>query len=227
MSRSTVALFISPAIVSLLFGPYVVIAMPVMLVITLVFALPLFLIFRHFNWLSWWQSCLAGAFCGFAFAGFYWVTSPPYHIEYIGIRNAIFYVGVGTFVGILFWLTGVFRNEAFPFVSKRFPQSMYILVPIVAAVLWLHNRIDTHLVEGRVISILEQPQAIPERSGAVQLRLTDGSLVLASLPVGVLVPSEPSPIGQCFSLSERWSITLSEKLYFLHSPKFGMGSDKC
>lgn len=224
MARTVAALLISPLIVGLLFGVYAVIAVPVMLAVTLVVALPLFLVLRRLRWLQWWHACLAGALCGLVFTAFYWFSSPPYHVEYIGVRNALFFVGLGALVGLAFWWTGVFGNVAFPFVPSQFPRSMFLLVPTVAAGIWLHGRLVPHFVEGRVIAVVAQPQASPERSGVVQLRLQSGSLVAARLPMGL---HTPSPVGQCFVLSERWSISQTEKLYFLHSPKFGGRSDDC
>jgi hypothetical protein len=195
-----------------------------MLAVSLVVALPLFFVLRRLRWLHWWHSCLAGALCGLTFAAVYWFSSPAYHVEYIGVRNVLFFLGLGALVGLTFWWVGVFGNVAFPFVPSRFPLSMCVLAPAAAAGLWLHHRLEPHLVEGRVIAVVEQPQARPERSGTVQLRLQSGSLVAARLPMGL---QTPSPVGQCFSLSERWSITQSQKLYFLHSPKFSVGSDDC
>lgn len=224
MVRSLVALFLSPLLVSLLFGVYVIIALPIMLVITLVVALPLFLVLRRLRWLQWWHACLAGFLCGLVFSAFYWFSSPPYHVEYIGVRNVLFFVGLGAFIGLSFWWTGIFGNPYFPFVPLQVPRSMVLLIPIVVAGIWLHLRLEPQFIEGRVVTIVEQPHLNPERSGAVKLRLKNGSLVSGRLPIGLHTPSS---IGQCFILGERWSITQLEKLYFLHAPRFGAGSDDC
>lgn len=224
MTRALAALFLSPLLVGLLFGIYAVIAVPVMLGVTLVVALPLFLILRRLQWLQWWFACLSGALCGLVITAFYWFSSPPYHVEYIGVRNALFFVGLGALVGFAFWWTGVFGNVAFPLVPSQFPRGAYLLVPTLAAGLWLHHRLEPHFVEGRIIAFSEQPQANSERSGVVQLRLRSGVLVSARIPRSLATPSQ---VGLCVSLSERWSILQSEKLYFVHSPKFGVGGDDC
>jgi hypothetical protein len=65
---------------------------------------------------------------------------------------------------------------------------------------------------------------MPEQSGRVQLRLSDGQLVVARLPKDY---AQMAVKGQCFSLSERWSITQLEKLYFIHTPKLGPKYDDC
>jgi hypothetical protein len=224
MSRALTALFVVPLLASLVFGVLSVVAAPVMLVIAFVVALPLLLVFRKLRWLNWWHACTAGAVCGSAFTAIYWFSSPPYHIEYIGARTALFFVGFGALIGLAFWWTGIFRNNVFPFVSPRFPRTVLMVVPVAVVGVWLHQRLEPQFVEGRVVAVLVEPELKPERSGAVQLRLRSGSLVEARLPAG---GGSLSPVGQCYSLSERWSITQSHKLYFLHAPKFGERSDDC
>jgi hypothetical protein len=224
MLRALGTLLLAPLLVGLLFGVYAFVAMPIMLAVAVAMALPLFLILRHYRWLQWWHACAAGALCGLAFAALYWNTSSPYHIEFTGVQNALFFVGVGTLVGLVFWWLGIFRNRVFPYVSPQLPKSMLTLLPIMLGGVWLYEMLEPQLVEGRVLSILEPAQTIPERSGKVTLRLTNGSIVVASLPKGL---ANPSPVNACFSLSERWSATLLEKVYFLHVQKFGKGSDDC
>lgn len=224
MGRALAALFLTPLLVGLLLGVYAVIALPIMLVITLVLALPLFFVLRRLRWLQWWHACLAGFLCGLVFSAVYWFNSPPYHVEYLGVRNVLFFVGLGAFIGFASWWTGIFGNSVFPFVPLQVPRSMVLLIPIVVGGMWLHHRLEPHFVEGRVVTIVEQPHLNPERSGAAKLRLKNGSLVSGRLPIELHTPSS---IGQCFILSERWSITQLEKLYFLHAPKFGAGSDDC
>jgi hypothetical protein len=195
-----------------------------MLVVTVAVALPLFLVFRKLRWLNWWHACIAGAICGATITSLYWFSSPLDHIEYVGAQTALFFVGFGTLVGLAFWWIGIFRNAVFPFVSPRFPGTMLVVVPVAIAGVWLHQRLEPQFIEGRVLAVLVEPQLNPERSGAVQLRLRSGSLVEVRLPAG---RRSLSPIGQCFSLTERWSITQSHKLYFLLAPKVGERSDDC
>lgn len=224
MKRALIALLGVPLLFSALFGIYAFIVLPFVLIITIVLALPLFYLLFRLRWLLWWHACIAGVLCSFVFIALYWVVSPAYHIEVYGVRSALFFIALGAVVSLTFWWAGVFNNAAFPFVPSRFPRSMLILIPVATLGAWLHQRLDLLPLEGRVIKILEHPQKMPERSGAVQLRLSDGSHVVARLP---LSNQDPSPVGQCFNLSVRWSITQTQKLYFLANPKFDEQKNDC
>jgi hypothetical protein len=216
MTRAVSALFLAPVLCGLLYGYLALIAIPVMVAMAALFAVPLFFLLRRLGCLQWWVAAGAGALCGLAFAPFYLFTSPPYHFEYTGVRNVLFFVGNGTLVGIVFWWIGIFRNGAFPFVSQSVPISMMLMIPLAAIALWVHARLEPHMISGRVTG--------PEQSGRVQLRLADGLVVQARLPADY---EKQAIVGQCFFLSERWSITQLEKLYFLHAPKLGTASDAC
>jgi len=224
MKRALLALFLAPILGGMLYGFFAMFAIPVMVAIAVVVALPMFFLLRHLQWLQWWFAAIAGALCGLAFAPIYWFTSPPYHVEYIGIRNVLLFVGTGFSVGPLSLRIDIFRNRAFPYVSGRAPISMLLVLPIAVAAVWVYERLEPHLTSGRAIALLRAPQSAPEQSGRVQLRLPDGALVVARLPRDY---GQMSVVGQCFSLSERWAVTQSEKLYFIHSPKLGSKYDDC
>jgi len=224
MKRAIGSLFVAPLLVGLCFGSLAILAWPIMLFITAILALPLFFVLQGRGWLQWWHACVAGAGCGLAFAALYWASSPAYHLEVGGIQNSIFFVGLGCFVGLAFWGLGIFRNSAFPHVAAKLPASMLLLLPLAASGAYFHHALGTRIGEGRVLVILEQPGTSPERSGAVSLRLADGSIVIARWPAG---RDTVSPTGVCFNLLERRSVTLVDKVYFLLSPKFGKHGDDC
>jgi hypothetical protein len=119
---------------------------------------------------------------------------------------------------------GIFRNSAFPYIAIRAPISMLLVIPIAFAAVWVYERLEPHLISGRGMVLVQSPQSMPEQSGLVQLRLSNGQLVVARLPKDY---AQMSVVGQCFSLSERWSITQLEKLYFIHTPKLGSKYDDC
>jgi len=85
--RALLALFLAPILGGMLYGFFAMFAIPVMVAIAVVVALPMFFLLRHLQWLQWWFAAIAGALCGLAFAPIYWFTSPPYHVEYIGIKE--------------------------------------------------------------------------------------------------------------------------------------------
>jgi hypothetical protein len=216
MRRALAALFLAPILGGLVYGYFAIIAIPVMVATAALVALPLFFLLRRLHWLQWWVVSGAGALCSLAFALLYWFTSPPYHVEYTGARNVLFFVGNGTLVGLLFWWIGIFRNGAFTFVSRGMPISMVMMIPLAGVALWMHERLEPHMVDGRVSG--------PEQSGRIQLRLADGMVIQARLPADF---EKQAVVGQCVVLSERWSITQLEKLYFIHAAKPGPKSDDC
>lgn len=224
VARVLVAIVIAPVFGALFFGSVVIFSIPVMLGSAIFFALPLFFLLRKFKWLQWWHALAAGIICSLPFTILYWAVAPTYHFEYAGLLNSLQLVATGALVGVLFWWIGIFRNPAFPYVSPRPPKGMLVLLPVALLGAWYIHMLEPHDSKGRVLDVLESPSYSTHTYGRVSMRLQDGKRVVGLLPEGLDVPT---PVGLCFSLSERWSATLSEKVYFLEGPKVGIGSDDC
>ena len=224
MSRAIAAIFAAPLFAGLLFGFYAIFAVPVMLAVTAVVALPTFMVLRRIGWLQWWHALSVGTVCGGLVAVYYVATSPAYHVEYIGARNAFFFVGLGAAVGLAFWWIGIFRNPAFPTVASKRPLSMLLLVPVAGIGAWAYLGMEPHFVEGRVLRVLHEPQRDIEHSGLVQMRLSSGITVQSRIPIG---SDYANSVGRCFVMSERRAFTQLENVYFIHSPKFGDRADDC
>lgn len=71
--------------------------LPVSTFATLIIGFPLFLVFRHFNWLTWWQVSLTGAAIGVIVSGF--------------SSFAFLFGPCGFFSGLLFWVLAVYQNR--------------------------------------------------------------------------------------------------------------------
>jgi hypothetical protein len=174
MKRALIALFSIPLLCSAFFGVFAFIAAPIMLVVTAVIALPIFLILKRLNWLAWWHSCISGGVCGAVVALVYWCigvlvywkVSPSYHIEYIGAQVTLFFVSLGSFIGLFFWWAGIFRNDGLPTTTVTFPLSMIVLIPITALAAWAYLRMEPHFVDCRAFHILGNPTIIQTSQGS-------------------------------------------------------------
>lgn len=224
MSRAIAALFCVPLLASAAFGFYFLFAAPVMLATSALCALPLLLALRKLRRLDWWHAGAAGTACGAVVALLYWYSSPVYHVETAGAANVLVLLGMGTGLGIAFWFIGILGNPEFPFVATRLPGSMWLVVPIALAGLWLHQRLVLQLGEGRVTAVLSLPGPDPEQPGLVRLRLRSKEVVEAVLPV--LNDTQP-PLGHCFVFETRWALMQTHKRYFIIAPKLGEQDDDC
>jgi hypothetical protein len=138
MPRAFVALLLAPLLVSLCFGGAAVLALPTMLGVSLLFALPMLLVLRRLGWLEWWQACLAGLLCGLLLPA---IFHPRSFTSCISIQDPLVFGLVGAASGLTFWWVGVFRNPALHFVSHKVPYAMLVVIPIVLAVFWAFNRV--------------------------------------------------------------------------------------
>ena len=93
-------------------------------VITVLVALPAFLLMRYMGWLQWGYACIAGMLAGLLVA------------QFLGGGKADHLVAMGGAIGLSMWWVGIFRNPQFPGVSIRIPWSMAALLPFVALWAW-------------------------------------------------------------------------------------------
>jgi len=173
MNRVRIALIAAPVIVSVLFGVFGLIVLPITLLFTGVVALPLFYVFKRRGWLRWWHAFLVGLLCGAIFAVLDTLATSPSHADFFGLADALYFCGVGSLIALLFWWLGLFRNSAFPSVPSSIPWSMLVVIPLALGGFWLHRWFNSTFYQGRVIAVRGKA---PTRETTV--RLSTGSIVV-------------------------------------------------
>lgn len=77
---------------------------------------------------------MGGAICALGYITLNTVTPLSYgvapDVDRLINSNNIAFLGLGMLTGFVFWWIGIFRNVAFPFVSRRFPLSALVAVPL-------------------------------------------------------------------------------------------------
>jgi hypothetical protein len=191
--------------------------LPVAVLISVVVAAPMFFfLFRRRGWLRWWQVGVAGFLCGLLFVGFF---DSAERLDSFGIRDAIYFGGVGIVIALVFWCMGLFRNPAFPTVPSALPYSMLVLIPLAALAMLLVRSLNPTYAEGRIIEV---KGTAPSRD--ITVRLSDGAVVETRL----LRDSRPTDtlVNQCWHLMNHWSTWRFKRVYSLQSP-FGGGANDC
>jgi hypothetical protein len=134
MRRALIALVLAPLLVSSVFGIFALLAFPWMLLMTIVVALPLLLLFQRIGRLNWWIAVMGGAICALGYITLEALAPLTYGVAPNADRlinsNNIAFLGLGMLTGFVFWWIGIFKNTAFPFVSRRFPASALLVVPL-------------------------------------------------------------------------------------------------
>jgi hypothetical protein len=223
MRRVWLAFFLAPLVVSLSFGVFALIAYPIMLVITVAFAVPLFFLLRRMRWLDWWHALLAGAACGAIYFVLDAMMRGWFRIDRIATANNVFYLGLGAGIGILYWWIGIFRNAAFPYISQRFPKTFLLVVPLAALLVVLHQSLNFRVDQGRATKILLEPTNELDQNGRLIVRLTSGATIEADY--GSTWPREMIE-GKCVHVTERWSMMRNRRVWEVAVP-FGGGVDAC
>jgi hypothetical protein len=191
--------------------------LPFALLITGAVAAPLFFfLFRKRGWLKWWQVALAGFLCGLLFVAF---VDSPERLDSFGIKDSLYFGGVGISIALVFWWLGLFRNGAFPAVPPSLPYSMLVLIPLVALAMLLLRSLSVTSADGRIIAV---KGAEPSRE--LTVRLSDGAVVETRL----LRDSRPTEtlMNQCWHLTNHWSTWRFKRVYSLESP-FGGDVNDC
>ncbi len=221
MTRAWIAIILAPTIVGIaLFGIFALIAVPIMVVITATIAVPLFLLFKRMQRLNWWHAFLSGAFCGVCYVLLDMLLSGPSWREPLTSNNVL-YVGLGALIGIVFWWMGLFRNPSFPFVSRGFPFSFLLIIPIAIGGVLLNKSLRPTFHQGRVISISKQASGA-SLGGLATVRLSGGTTVDAEFHESWM---DATIVGKCFHLSEGWSTLRLRRIYSLDSQLGGDVND--
>ncbi|MDR3415510.1 MAG: hypothetical protein P4L83_04915 [Nevskia sp.] len=222
MKRALLALFIAPLLSSLMFGLFALFALPFMLAITVVIALPLLLVLRRAGWLQWWHSLLAGAFCGACFVAVDTALSYAPNLDRLINSNNVMFVILGAGTGLAYWWIGIYRNPAFPGIPKHFPWSVVVAVPIFVVAILVRNALLPSFHQGRVLSIVKEAYS-KSAVGQASVRLTEGAIIQADLS-NIWTPSMVE--GKCFHIEERWSTFRARRIYELIG-QFGAGGNDC
>ena len=222
MKRVLIGFLLSPLLASIPFGVYALITYPIMLVITLIFAVPLFLILKRLRWLQWWHAFLAGGICAIFYILIDNYSSHSFDIDLIISSQNLSFIGLGASTGIVFWFIAIYRNSYFKFVKTRFPLAIILVLPIFAVGYIARDMLKISHTQGRVVEILKEPNP-SSHSGRVLVRLTNGNTVYADLS-----DTWPRSMveGRCFYLYHRWSTLRFHWVYDLLVP-FGGGGDDC
>ena len=226
MRRALIALVMAPLIISSVFGIFALLAFPWMLLMTFVMALPLLLLFRRIGRLNWWMAVMSGATCALGYITLNALVPLSYGVAPNADRlidsNNIAFLGLGMLTGFVFWWIGIFKNSAFPFVSRRFPISALLVVPLALACAGLNHSLRATYTQGRVTSIDVPPTKTP-RAGQATVRLTAGPVIHADLS-----DTWPSLMiqGRCVHVENRWSTLRVRRIYEIDGP-FGGGVDSC
>jgi hypothetical protein len=218
MRRVIAALLIAPLIVLAPFGVGGLVIYPFVGIFGLAPAALLFLLFRRFGWLQWWHAAAVGVICG-ALATLSVGGSWEY-LDAFGPQLALRFAGLGISISVVFWFLGIFRNAAFPSISRAIPYRMSYLLPLVMLGCILYWSIDPLTFDfGRVIHVAGKA---PSRT--LTVRLSGGTVV----EVPLSNDSRPSNVmqNQCWHLMSYWSIRKWGPAYSLMSP-FGGGINAC
>jgi hypothetical protein len=205
VGRVVSAFFIAPLLVSLAYGPLVIVVYPMFLIVMLVLGAPLFLAFRRLGWLSWWHAVLVGVMC--STAGMYFdLGSNPVRAEMYGPSHTISFATMGAGVGLLFWWLALFRNERYPGISRNPPKSMLWLVPLAVLAWVAYDRVEAFDVRAR----LQGPGGPPAPGGVA--KSTARMVLPTGEPIAATVLREgPLPAaGTCAHLVGRRASFLSD-----------------
>ena len=224
MLRVAIGFVLAPLSVTLVFGYLAIPALIVMLVTSVLVAVPAFLLFRRRGWLSWWQVTLGGLLCSLPFIALYAFVAGPYHVEIYGPANILIFAAVGAGVGFAFWWIALFRNERFPTVPTSFPTSILLLVPVVAIGVAVHRALTPVPVEGRIGGAAEEFSAGAMTSPMATVKLRTGETVSARVPQGFMIPLE---VTNCVHLDSRQSLQLTGRAYWIITFKFGEHGNDC
>jgi len=210
MSRAYLSLFAVPIVMSMFFGILWFIALPVLMLVTVVVALPVFQALRETRTLNWWHALLAGVICsiaggfidlGLIRAGPNEMHGPVMYLEILAASSA---------AAIAFWWVGIFRNEEFPFVSKRLPVEMLILVPVSMLGVVYYDALKPDSVYGCIISKSIPTNSTAWRYNRVGVTLESGQTVYVSTTKG---NSKSGAIGECARVSRRRTLLLTGYVY--------------
>ena len=238
MTRAIIALFLAPFVVGSLFGSVALfdfatlprvatavalMASAIMLVVTIVFALPLFIILRRFTLLQWWHATLAGGVCGGCYV-FLEILTGSSSLDWVLSQNNLLYVGLGALTGFVFWWIGIFRNAHFDYVPTTLPWASLLLLPIAFGGVLLHQALKVEPHRGRVLAVTEDKPTIFSDDCIVSVRLSGGQEILADF--WGCDWSRDVVEGKCFHLTQRWSTFRFRRIYEV-SVGFGGGVDDC
>lgn len=164
--------------------------------LTLIFALPVFLLFWKLKWLQWWHATGMGLAIAIGFAWLFLGSANPYHVEIYGIADASVYLATGYSIAFAFWCIAVFRNQAFDYVSKKPPViPAAIAVALIGGTSYVQFCVRPINAVGQIVALLPPANGKPMAS----VKLDSGETIQARMmcystyPAGVRVNLDHRP----------------------------------
>lgn len=211
MRRAIGTMFVIPLFLSIGFGPLAFIALPVLLLVVTVLALPLFLLLRQWEKLDWWHAVLGGGVCALIATWVYFRSGNPLHADFAGPSNTALWLAIGLTGAASHWWLGIFKNNELPFVSPSPPYSMIMVIPLVLGLGYYHKIMIP--IAGPTACI-EVQHTLPEptawRFAEIEVRLAGDHIEKFSLTQG---GAQKDHVGQCAHSWQRPTFTLTGTRY--------------
>lgn len=177
----------------------------VMALVTVMLAVPMFVLLRAMGWLQWPHALLAGTVCG-VLGGMF-------------VGGPFIYGAFGGAIGLLFWWLAVFRNPDYPAVSRKLPLLMVGVIPLGMLWFWYAGQVGSRYTVARLVEAPVVTEANWD-SARVRIQLPDGSTVPARL--GGFIPKRLE-INTCFAVTSRRDPLLLKRRYVVehHAGRYG------
>lgn len=182
LHRATIGFFVAPlaaaALLAITIGNTGVAGFSLMILypVMLILVLPVFLLFRKLKWLRWWHACVVGGVAALLVA-----PDVDFRISRVDaeeISSAIAYLSVGFGAAFVFWCIAVFREPAYPYLSRRFPIPPLVLgIVLVIAGVYLRVMLEPQFLQGKITALLPADHGQPR----AMVKLDDGVPVQADM----------------------------------------------
>jgi hypothetical protein len=214
VKRIALAFVVAPILASALGGFMLPVFAAILVPATLVFAVPVFLLFRRFGWLRWWHAAIAGCAGGLLFTLIFSASVSAGHVDAFAPSEGLGFCAVGLTEAITFWWIGLFRNDEVARAPVTIPWGMLVLIPLILAGYRLNESFHPVFAEGKILSVTGE-----SAHARTTVRLSDERVVPAGFLPGMegYVPS--ISVGDCWSLMYSWSTSARHWVYSLSSPK--------
>ncbi len=214
-------MFVIPPLLSLGFGPLAFIALPVMLLVVAILALPLFLLLRKWEKLDWWHVVLGGGICTLIATWVYFDSANPSHAHFAGPSNTALWLAIGLAGSTVYWWLGIFKNKELAFVSTSPPYGMVVVLPIVFGLIYYHTiMVPVAGPSGCIEAQRALPQPTAWRFAEIEVRFPADHIERFSLTQG---DAQTDHIGQCVNSWRRPTASLTGTRY-LYS---GVSDGRC
>ncbi|MEM8681962.1 MAG: hypothetical protein AAGF72_00945 [Pseudomonadota bacterium] len=198
-------LVIVPFLTSFYFQDLQFIALPIIMVFTVVCVLPLFFIMRQSQALEWWHVAPAGVLLSLPAAYIYLKLMHTGPDDMHGPAVYLTILGLSVAASIAFWWGGVFRNPALPFVSRRWPYEMLLVAPLSFALWQYQKALIPDRTMGCIVSKETAQRPTASRYNRVGVQLATGEIVFVSTTQGY---ANEGAVDECAFVPRRKTLTL-------------------